>query len=54
MEALIRPRGCSKANKAHQNGPEGKDGPVTPSRLGENCSQELRRSQQKGEPEGRA
>lgn len=38
MGALIRPRGCSKAEEAHQNSPGGKDRGVTLSHLRENCS----------------
>lgn len=50
MGALIRPRGCSKANEAHWKSPEGKDSRVTPSHHGENHSLESAAVSRKGNP----
>lgn len=48
MGALIRPRGCSKAEETHQNSPGGKDRGVTPGKT----IPWLRCSQQDREPRG--
>lgn len=50
MGALIRPRGCSKANEAHWKSPEGKDSQAISSHHGENHFLESAAVSRKGNP----